>query len=89
MPQQIDLGKKYKDRVTGFTGIAMARHDYLNGCARITLQSTELREGKPVDGHTFDIEDLVYVDDGVAVKARPTGGPGDVPAPRATPSMRG
>ncbi len=88
MPQTIDLGKRYRDRITGFTGIATARHEYLNGCVRISLMPTVLADGKPIDGQSFDSQDMVLVDDGVAVVARPTGGPGDVPAPRAVPSVR-
>ncbi len=84
MRQTIELGKKYRDRITGFCGIATARHEYLNGCVRISLTAVELQDGKPVDGQSFDSEDMVYVDDGVATKANPTGGPGAMPAPRSS-----
>ena len=85
---EIALGHKYRDRMSGFEGIATGRHEYLNGCMRVTLSSTELREGKPVEGQSFDSEDLVFVDNGVASKAKPTGGPGDVPKPRLEPKGR-
>jgi len=84
----ITLGKKYKDRVTGFMGLATARHEYLNGCVRVTIQATTLKEGKPLEPEAFDIEQLDFVDDGIAVAPKKTGGPGDVPKPRFQPSER-
>jgi len=88
MRSNIELGKKYRDRISGFTGIATGRHEYLNGCVRITITATELHDGKPVDPQTFDTEDLVFVDDGVVNKSFATSGPGDVPAARKTPARR-
>lgn len=82
---EVVLGQKYRDRITGFTGVATSRHEYLNGCVRIALTSAELHEGKPVDAVTFDIEDLVFVDEGVTTNKKPTGGPGDIPKPRFEP----
>lgn len=42
----INLGNKYKDKVSGFIGIAVARHIYLNGCERVTLQPEIDKDGK-------------------------------------------
>jgi len=81
----VTLGKKYKDRVSGFKGIATARHEYLNGCIRISLTSTELKDGAPIDPQSFDIEQLDESGAGIGVVKRATGGPGDVPAKRYTP----
>jgi hypothetical protein len=33
-----ELGAKYRDKVTGFEGIAVARYEYLWGCTRISLE---------------------------------------------------
>lgn len=81
----IILGKKYRDVVTGFAGIAVSRHEYLNGCVRISLQPSELQDGKPIDSVSFDLEQLVLEGDGVTLPKRDTGGPGDIPAPRMEP----
>lgn len=34
----VKLGKKYRDAITGFEGIATSRHEYMYGCVRITLE---------------------------------------------------
>lgn len=82
----IELGKMYRDTVTGLKGVAVSRHEYMNGCVRISLQSRELHDGKPVEQQSFDIEQLVETEEaGVKVNKRPTGGPGDVPRPRQIP----
>lgn len=47
-------GDKAKDVITGFTGIVVAKTDWLHGCERITLQPQELRDGKTIDDQTFD-----------------------------------
>lgn len=83
--QTINLGAMYRDRVTGFTGIAMSRTEYLNGCQRVCLQSRELKDGKPMDGQIFDTEDLELIDSGVTQSGNQTSGPGDVPPPRMVP----
>jgi hypothetical protein len=49
----VELGKKAKDTVTGFEGIATARFTYLNGCVRIELQPP-VKDGKMVDAAVFD-----------------------------------
>lgn len=80
----IKLGDKVKDVVTGYTGIATARHEYLNGCVQITVTPMQNAAQKKDDtypaGAKLDIEQLKKVSDGVnvpqlkVVKSR-TGGP--------------
>lgn len=76
----INLGDEVKDKVTGFTGIAIAKHIYLNGCARYSVQQ-RLKKGdaKLPDAVTFDEPQLQVVK---AAKVEPptrarqwTGGP--------------
>lgn len=50
----IALGQKARDRITGFTGIVIARTEWLHGCTRITIQPSALHEGKPIDTQTVD-----------------------------------
>lgn len=33
----VTLGKRYRDKITEFEGVATARYEYLNGCYRIQL----------------------------------------------------
>jgi hypothetical protein len=70
MADVVKLGDKVKDRVTGLTGIVIARTDWLNGCIRMTVQPQELKDGKPVDSSCFDIEELVLLKAG-AVSPKP------------------
>jgi hypothetical protein len=75
----VKLGDRVTDTLTGFSGIATSRTEYLYGCVRIVVEPTELREGKPIDGQIFDEQRL-----DVASTAK-TGGPGEVPRARLVP----
>jgi hypothetical protein len=91
---QVSLGDRAKDQVTGYEGICIARTQWLNGCVRITLQSSKLdKDGKPGEGQTFDEPQLTVTKAravvtevtpapvaSVAPARRLTGGP--IPAPR-------
>ena len=46
--RKIELGDKVKDTVTGFTGIAVARTNWIAGCDRIIVQP-ECKKGKQMD----------------------------------------
>lgn len=79
-----ELGRKYRDIVTGFEGVAVARTTYLNGCDRIALEFTG-KAGKP-DSAYFDEPNLVDVGEENVLtkigspsteKRRSTGGPHD------------
>ena len=50
----IKLGDTVADNITGFSGIAIARTDWLTGCVRFGLQSKELKDGKPIEVEWFD-----------------------------------
>lgn len=72
----LKLGDLVRDRVTGFAGIVMCRTDWLNGCIRIGVQPRELKDGKPIDALTFDVEQLLLVESGAcSLGQRATGGP--------------
>lgn len=51
------LGDRMKDKVSGFEGIAISKHEYLNGCVRYSLNAEKLEAGKPLI-ETFDREQL-------------------------------
>lgn len=49
-----ELGARVKDIVTGFTGVVVARSEFLNGCIRYAIQPAKLSEGKPIESEHFD-----------------------------------
>jgi len=88
----IALGARVRDRVTGFEGVVIARHEYLYGCIRCSVQTPEFHEGKPVEPQTFDEPSLEVVEKVVAGhadaperRAKQTGGPSFIPARPAVP----
>ncbi len=50
-----------KDIVTGFSGIVVAKTEWLNGCVRIGLQNAILKDGLPMDVQWIDEEQLELV----------------------------
>lgn len=72
----ITLGKKVKDRITGFVGIATARAVYLNKCVRIQITPTMKSDGKSPEPDWFDEDDIKEIGLGVTAKPKsPPGGP--------------
>jgi len=51
------FGKLGKDRVTGFTGIIVAKVEYLYGCNQYALRP-------PVDPDKMELKDAQYFDEG-------------------------
>jgi hypothetical protein len=80
----IELGREYRDTVTGLAGAAVARHEYLAGCTRITL--VYMHNGEPKEW-TVDAPQLVEVGSEQPVTSERTGG--DRPAPSPVQSGRG
>lgn len=63
-------GDKVRDTITGFTGIAVCRSEWLNGPARIAVQGSSLKDGLPSDkAQHFDEPQLDVVKQG-AVRPR-------------------
>lgn len=76
----IRLGQTVKDRVTGFTGIAISRVEYLNGCVQFCVKPRMRKSGEMPEGHYIDDVQLEVVGDGVSIPSEPGGGPmADVP----------
>lgn len=85
----IQLGTKVRDTITGVTGIVIARTEWLQGCARVTIQPQELKDGKPVDATTVDEPQCEIIGSKHPHrKAEPafTGGPQNDPSPRPSPT---
>lgn len=72
----INLGDEVKDSVSGFTGIAIGRSEFLNGCARVGVQPKVQKDGTLKDAVWFDEPQLtVLKKNKVKVGPRNTGGP--------------
>ena len=66
----IILGQEVADKVTGYKGIAVCRHSYLNGCDRISVQAKVGKDGAIGEAQVFDEPDLKVVGDGVMPKPK-------------------
>jgi hypothetical protein len=88
--QKIGLGDLVRDRVTGFEGIVVARTEWLNGCARLTVQPQKLDEkGKPVEADSFDDMQCVVLErERISTVQTDTGGPRETPKRPAASSSR-
>ncbi|SHE66548.1 hypothetical protein SAMN02745157_0666 [Kaistia soli DSM 19436] len=85
----IKLGNKVRDLVTGFTGIATARTEYLYGCVHISVTPTVDKDGKQAETAWFDEQRVEVVEDTPAPMAKSysatSGGPADPPRNPNTP----
>jgi len=80
---KIKLGDLARDMITGFKGVVIARTEWLNGCARLSLQPRELdKEKRVIMSETFDETQLELVEEEAiklpgsrTKKAVTTGGP--------------
>jgi len=88
----VELGDKVKDIVTGFTGIVVAKTQWLNGCWRISVQPQGLKDGKPIEHQAFDVEQLKILK-AKEIKTTPPaklkGGPRPDPVRQKTPNRGG
>ena len=74
----IKLGDVVKDRLTGFSGVAVSRIEYLNGCIQYEVQPEGLgKDGVPVKALWFDAQRLT--------EKRPARRPGG-PPPTSLPT---
>ena len=90
-PDKVELGDLARDRVTGFTGVVECISGWLNSCRRITIRPTTLKDGVPLDNHTFDgpqveVVEKGYFDKPVIKKGEKTGGPSIQPKRATDPS---
>lgn len=71
----IQLGNIVRDTVTDLVGTATSRVEYLNGCIQYAVLPKVGADNKIPEAYYIDHQRLEFVDDGVAVKRSPTGGP--------------
>lgn len=81
----IKLGEKYKDKLTGIEGVAVAITEYQFGCKRIILEYI----GKDEAGNKVGLEFTVDEQRLTAKKTKRPGGPGGpIPQKRSIPKRR-
>jgi hypothetical protein len=74
----IELGKKYRDKQTGYEGTAAAIYFFEHGCERVELKSLTRHSGELAIA-VFDAPELVEVatEEPVTLVAKKAGGPHD------------
>lgn len=58
----IELGSKVRDKISGLTGIAVCRSEWLYARTQITVQPQETKDGKPVETSYFDEAQLEVIE---------------------------
>lgn len=73
---KFNLGDKLRDKITGFEGIAVGRHQWINNCNTYSIKPQMLKDGAPQDSHSFDEPQLDLVEEkAIPDINRKTGGP--------------
>jgi hypothetical protein len=80
---KIKLGSEVRDLVTGLTGIAIGRTEWINGCARIIVQPKVDKDSKLPDGVNVDEPQLEVIGEGEYKRTSETAETGG-PIPMAT-----
>lgn len=82
----VNLGDKVKDSISGFRGIAIAKHEYLHGCTRISVAPKLGKDGKMGETLAFDEPQLIVIRPKLAKEgSHKTGGPAiHIPGARET-----
>jgi hypothetical protein len=87
----IKLGKEAVDKVSGFKGVVVARHTFLSGCDRYTIQPRINDKDEMTEAHTFDEPQLVVLKKKKVKtdKNEKPGGPAPyLPSEKSTPKSR-
>lgn len=77
---KIELGSEVKCRVTGFTGVAIGRTEWINGCARVVVQPKVDKDGKVPEPQNIDEPQLEVTGKIDYNTQTTTGGPLDLPS---------
>ncbi len=78
------LGKKVKDKITGYEGIAVDVTDFIHSDSRVGIQSSNIFEGRPALAHVTDLSNIESLEEVNTVIKKKTGGP----LPTATLSLK-
>ncbi len=81
--EDLPLGRRAKDTISGFEGIIESRTEWLNGCFRVGLAPDHLdKDGKMLDSRAFDAEQIHVFPEQV-VKEKPVEARTNGPTPNA------
>lgn len=69
----VTLGQKVKCTVTGFTGIATSRVEYMNGCVQYGITAKVGKDNK-IEVVYIDAGQIEIMAKGVSIKKKNTGG---------------
>lgn len=64
---EIEFGKRYRDKITGYEGVATAKTQYMNGCCQTCLESPA-KPGEEPKSFWFDDQRLVEAETEKPVK---------------------
>jgi len=71
---KIKLGSKVKDTVSGFTGIAESKIEFLNGCIQYSIVPKVGKDNKKGESLWVDEEQLEVIGKGITTESKPSGG---------------
>ena len=77
---EIKLGAEYKDKISDFVGIAIAKTEWINGCNRVTLAPKLDKDGKFQDSICLDVEQLEATGVEVVITQSDVGGDRNTPS---------
>lgn len=81
---KVTLGKTYRDKITGYEGVATARCTYFTGCVQVTLEGSYSVEKNEMPSWWVDENRLELVRKvkakKIAVKKKEPAGPQNSPA---------
>lgn len=71
MNDEIELGDKVKDLISGYEGIAVAKTVFINGCVQFTIVRHKKGERPPIEGDpSIDATNLIIVEKGCLGKQK-------------------
>ncbi len=79
------LREKVRDTVTGVTGIAVARIEYMNGCVQYLIQPKVVKDGVPAKPEWYDTQQVELVGVRKTAKAKQEEEDPGGPPPKSTP----
>lgn len=89
--QIIEIGDTVRDTLTDYEGTVIGITQWIYGCRRLTVQTRELKDGRPIDVVSFDEPQVVLVLRGkhpVRATMAKTGGPHSAPTRRPSATRR-
>lgn len=69
MTEEITVGQRVRDKISGFEGIAVSRTEFLYGCHRVAVHPEDADD---TDQKWFDEPQLEIVDDGMVDEVEET-----------------